>query len=134
MERLFDRFFGPGFPFPRFFETAPITETEWAPSLDLSETDKEYVARVEAPGVHKENMDVNLDGNVLTVSGKRETRMEKEEEEYIWKEREEGRFVRSIRLPKAVDPDKVDASYQDGVLTIRLPKREPALKSKVAIK
>ncbi len=128
-DKLLDRFFE--FPFSRF--EVPLVETEWAPALACSETDKEFVVRLEAPGVHKENLDVTLEQNVLTVSGKREFRKEHETEEYIWREREEGKFVRSLRLPKVVDPDKILATYQDGILTLRLPKAEPAVKSRVTI-
>ncbi len=130
-ERLFDRVFSPlGYELPemRVFETA------WTPSLDLTETDKEFVVRVEAPGVHKENMDVGLEGNILTISGRRESRKEEESEEYIWKEREEGKFVRSLRLPKPVQDGKVTATYENGILTVRLMKVEPAVKSRIAIK
>ena len=102
-DRLMDRFFGTWpfeLPEPRVFETA------WTPAVDLSETDKEFVVRLEVPGVHKENLDVGLDGNVLTISGRREFRKDEETEEYIWHEREEGKFIRSLRLPKPVDAGK----------------------------
>lgn len=128
-DRLVERIFGPRFELPEL----PMTETEWAPILDLSETDKEFIVRLEAPGVHKENLDLNLEGNVLTLSGKREFRKEHESEEFIWREREEGTFVRAVRLPKSVMSDKVAAVYQEGILTVRLPKAEPALKSRIAI-
>jgi HSP20 family protein len=130
LDRLFERFFE--VPFGRF--EVPLVETEWAPALDCSETDKEFVVRLEVPGVHRENLDVALEQNVLTISGKREFRKEQETEEYIWREREEGKFVRSLRLPKPVDADKVVAVYQDGLLTLRIPKTEPAVKTKIAIK
>lgn len=129
-EKVLDRFFE--FPFARF--EVPLVETEWAPALDCSETDKEFVVRLEVPGVHKENLDVSLEQNVLTISGKREFRKEHESEEYIWREREAGKFVRSLRIPKAVDADKVLATYDEGLLTLRLPKTEPAVKSRIAIK
>ncbi len=130
----FDRFFERLFDIPfRRFE-APLVETEWAPALDCSETEKEFVIRLEVPGVHKENLDVSLEQNVLTISGKREFRKEHESEEYIWREREEGKFIRSLRLPKPVLADKVAATYEDGMLTLRLPKTEPAVKSRIAIK
>ena len=130
LDKLVDRFFD--FPFARF--EVPLVETEWAPALDCSETDKEFIVRLEAPGVHRENLDVNLEHNVLTISGRRELRKEHETEEYIWREREAGRFVRSLRIPEAVDPDKVVATYDEGLLTLRLPKIEPAVKSRIAIK
>jgi HSP20 family protein len=131
IERLFDRFFGPlGFELPEM----KVFETVWAPSVDLTETDKEFVVRLEVPGVHKENLDVNLDANVLTISGNREFRKDEETEQYIWKEREEGKFVRSLRMPKPVQEGKVEAMYENGVLTVRLLKTEPTVKTRIAIK
>ncbi len=130
IDRLFDRFFRS----PFLLAEPPEIETAWAPSMDLLETNTDFVIRVEAPGVHKENLDVTLEGNVLTVTGKREFRREDETEEYIWREREEGRFVRSLRLPKPVVADEVSAHTHDGVLTIRLPKKELGAKSKIVIK
>jgi HSP20 family protein len=129
LEHIFDRFLTPA-----FLRDTPLVETEWAPALDFSEVENEYIVRLEAPGVHRENLDVNLEGQMLTLSGKRELRKDPESEEFIWKEREEGYFVRSIRLPKAVDMDNVVAAYQDGVLIVHLPKFEPTVKSKIAIK
>lgn len=129
-ERIFDRFLTPSF----LMKDAPLFETDWAPALDFSELDHEYVVRLEAPGIHRENLDVNLEGQMLTLSGKRELRKEQDSEEFIWKEREEGRFVRSLRIPQPVNAEKVVAAYQDGVLIVHLPKEEPAVKSKIAIK
>jgi HSP20 family protein len=130
-ERLMDRFFGP-WPFElpemRAFETA------WTPAVDLTETEKEFVVRLEVPGVHKENLDVGLDGNVLTITGRREFRKDEESEEYIWREREEGKFIRSLRLPKPVQEGKVTATHENGILTVRLMKAETTLKSKIPIK
>ncbi|HXV85525.1 MAG TPA: Hsp20/alpha crystallin family protein [Gemmatimonadales bacterium] len=135
LDRVFDRFFKPtDWMRPYEFPDVKVFETVWAPSVDLSETEKEYVVRLEAPGVNKENMDVSLENNVLTLSGTREVRKEGEGEEYIWKEREEGKFVRSLRLPKAVVEGKVLATYEDGILVVRLPKAEPTIKSRIAIK
>jgi HSP20 family protein len=130
-ERFFDRVFGPlGFEFPEM----KVFETMWAPSVDVTETDKEFVVRLEAPGVHKENLDLNLEGNVLTITGRREFRKDEENEQYIWREREEGNFVRSLRMPKPVEEGKVSAMFENGVLTVHLLKTEPTVKTKIAIK
>ena len=130
-ERMFDRVLGPlGFEAPEY----RVLESAWTPSVDLTETDKEFVVRMEVPGAHKENMDIGLEGNVLTISGRREFRKEEDTEEYIWREREEGKFVRSLRLPKAVQEEKILAAYENGILTVRLPKVEPAVRSKISIK
>jgi HSP20 family protein len=129
-DRLFDRFFTTGLfgPPPR------IAETMWSPALDFSENDKEYIVRLEAPGIPKEDLEVNVDGRTLTISGRRDFEKEEKTEEYFWRERESGKFVRSVQLPTAVDAAKVAASYQDGIMTVRLPKTEPTVKTRVQIK
>ncbi len=129
-DRLFDQLSTTGFlgPAPRVFETM------WSPSVDFSENEKEYLVRVEAPGVAKEDLEVNVDGQALTISGRRDFEKEEKTEEYFWRERQAGRFVRSIQLPTPVDQAKVTASYQDGIMTIRLAKTEPSTKTRVLIK
>ncbi len=129
-ERLFDRFFRMT-PFP-----APTRDggLMWSPKLDFSETEKEFVVRIEAPGVAKDDLDVALDGQMLTVVGRRELARQEENEEFFWREREEGRFVRSVQLPEPVAPETVDARYSDGMLTIRLVKAQPSPRSRIAIK
>ena len=136
IERVFDRVFP---TFDRFYPArfnwdVPVLETEWAPQVDFSETDKEFILRVEAPGVKKDDFDISLEGNLLTVSGHREIMKQEETEETIWKEREEGRFVRCMRVPKAVQAEKVAAMYEDGILTVRVPKAEPTVKSRIPVK
>lgn len=136
IDRVFDRFFsGPFFTEPSFspFEP-PMPATDWVPSFDLSETEKEYVVRLEAPGIHKENLDLNYSGDLLTITGKREMTKEKEGERYLWRERELGRFLRTVRLPMPVAAARIEASYQDGILTVRLPKETPEPSSKILIK
>jgi HSP20 family protein len=129
----FDRLFR-AFNDQELFAQPSRTETLWNPALDFSETDKEYIARLEVPGIPKENLEVTVEGRLLTISGRREFQNEKKTEEYYWREREEGRFSRSIELPAAVDPAKVAATCDDGVMTVRLPKAEPTVKNQVQIK
>lgn len=136
VERVFDRLFP---PFDRFLPSRldwdlPVLETDWAPEVDFSETEKEFILRLEAPDMKKEDFDITLEGNLLTVSGHREITKQEETEELIWKERAEGRFVRCLRMPKAVEADKVAATYEDGILTIRVPKAESTVKSKITVK
>jgi len=129
-DRLFDRFWSTGLlgPKPRVFEAM------WQPNLDFSENDKEYIVRLEAPGVPKEDLEVNVDGQTLTISGRRDFEREEKAEEYFWREREAGKFVRTVQLPAMVDQAKVTANYQDGIMTIRLPKTEPSAKTRIQIK
>lgn len=130
-ERVFDRFFEPTF-WPA--GTARKLETMWEPMLDLSETEKEFVVRLEAPGMTRDDFDVDLDRNLLAISGKRELHKEEKGEDYLWQERLEGRFLRTIRLPASVQESKIEASYLDGILTIKLPKAVETPKTKVTIK
>lgn len=129
-ENLFDRFFGRGIT----GAPARVFETTWMPSLDFSEDEKNYVIRVEAPGIPKDDLEVNLDGQILTISGRRTFEQEEQNEEYFWREREQGRFVRTVRLPAPVTAAKIEATYNDGVMTVRLPKAEGGAKSRIVIK
>lgn len=129
-DRLFDRMLNTG-----IFGAAPrVFEAMWSPSLDFSENEKEYIVRLEAPGIPREDLEVNLDGQSLTISGRRDFEKEEKTEEYFWREREAGRFVRTVQLPSAVDKSKIAASYQDGIMTMRLPKAEPTVKTRIQIK
>ena len=130
MDRLFDRMFET----PLWPLTSPRLETMWEPMLDFSETNKEFVVRLEVPGISRDDLDVKLDGNLLTLSGKRELHRTEKGEDFIWEEREEGKFMRTLRLPAAVQEGKIEALYTDGVLTVKLPKAEPAAKTRIAIK
>jgi HSP20 family protein len=134
-DRVFDRLLAPRFltepllpPFP--YETG----AEWIPMMDVIETATEYVVRLEVPGIHKENLDVNLTGELVTITGTREYVPEVEGDGYLVKERAIGKFVRTIRLPKPVAEKKVAAEYRDGVLVLHLPKETPAAATKVLIK
>lgn len=130
MDRFFDRLFEPRLP---GFEATPV-EATWMPSLDFSENDKEYLVRIEVAEIPKENLDVSLDGNVLMISGHRETNEERKTERYIWREREEGTFQRSVRIPHAVMDADINAVCHDGVLTVRIPKASKEVKNKILIK
>lgn len=131
LDRVFDRFFA-----EPFWGRQPARGFEhlWEPPLDFSETEKEYVVRLEVPGMAREDFDVQLDGNLLTLSGKKEMHREQKGEDFLWQEREAGRFMRTLRLPGRVEEAKVDASYHDGILKIVLPKGETPVTNRIAIK
>jgi HSP20 family protein len=131
IDRLFDPFLtGPLFPelMVKGFEGT------WVPTLDLTENDKAFVVRLEAPGMPKENLDVKLTGEVLTITGHREAAKEVPGENYLYREREAGKFVRTLRLPASVAEGKIEAHYIDGVLQVTLPKAAPEVRSKITIK
>jgi HSP20 family protein len=135
-DRVVDRMLAPRFltepllpPFP--FGTAGA---EWMPVMDVVEKADEYVVWLEAPGIHKENLDINLVGEILTITGMRETAPEVEGEGYLLRERAIGKFTRTVRFPVPVAEKKVAAEYRDGVLLVHLPKETPAPATKVLIK
>jgi HSP20 family protein len=133
---VLDRLFTTPMPFPTFgaepYKRA--VEGTWMPAIDLTENDKEYVVRVEVPGIPRENLDVHLEGGILTLTGHREKNIREEKENVLWEEREAGKFLRTLRLPKAVEANKVEAVYNEGILTVRLPKTETTVKNKILIK
>ena len=121
VDRLFDRFFEDfGLePFGREFHRGG-----WLPAVDVSESEEEITVKADIPGITPENLDIQIKNDVLTLRG--ETREEKEEKGMTYHriERRSGTFQRSLALPSSVEVEKVSASHKDGVLMIRLPKRE----------
>jgi HSP20 family protein len=106
----------------------------WAPALDLYEDKDNLVVRAELPGMKKEDIDLSLHENVITVSGERKNEKKYEGGQTSREERFFGRFTRSMKLPKQVEGTKVKAAYKDGVLTVTLPKVEEAKPRQIQIK
>jgi HSP20 family protein len=105
----------------------------WVPAMDLVETDDHFVLRADLPGLSEEDVNIELEDNVLTLSGERKSEHEERREGYYRVERSSGAFARSLTLPEGVDPDAVQASFDRGVLEVRIPKPEQRKPRKVAI-
>jgi HSP20 family protein len=109
---------------------------EWAPALegmlalDMYQTDDATVIKSAVPGVKPEEIDISISGNTLTISGESKEEEEVKEENYIRRERRYGSFSRSVVLPEGLEADKAEASFEDGVLTLTIPKA-PESKPKV---
>jgi len=106
----------------------------WGPRLDLAESDDEVTVKLELPGVDPKEVEINVTGNVLSVRGEKKQEHEEKEKNYRRVERRYGAFHRSIQLPGTVDPDKVDAQYKNGLLTITLGKREDLRPKRIAVR
>jgi len=108
----------------------------WDLAVDLYEEKDSVIAKMSLPGITSDDLDIELDGDVLTVSGMREEEKETDEKDYYSKEIRRGSFSRSVRLPKTVDAKKAVAAYADGVLKIEMPvvKGQKDKVVKVAIK
>jgi HSP20 family protein len=97
-------------------------QSAFTPSFDIRETPEAYLFEADMPGIRREELDINLTGNRLTVTGKREIKPRKEGETCFIAERSFGSFSRSFSLPDGVDPGKVSADLKEGVLTLLIPK------------
>ena len=112
---------------------ASTFDYKWLPSLDLSDRGDSLVAELEVPGIDPKEIDISVTGDVLMVSGEKKREREEKEHTYHLVERSYGKFSRSVRLPVHVDPDRVEASYKDGILTIRLEKAEQAKTKRIEV-
>jgi HSP20 family protein len=120
MNRLFNTVFDPSAPTGR----GNGATTRWLPAMDLVETSDHYVLRADLPGLSHGDVNVQLEDNVLTISGERNAEDEDQQEGVYRLERAFGAFSRSLTLPDGVDPDGVQAHFDRGVLEIRIPKPE----------
>ena len=107
---------------------------EWAPSVDISETAKEYLIRAELPAVKKEDLQITFDDGMLTVSGERKQKQEDKGEKFHRIESFYGKFSRSFTLPESVDAAAINAESKDGVVTIHVPKMKTEARKPVEIK
>lgn len=126
VDSLFDRFFNRS-------DEAQGADAVWAPQTDLVEKDDAFHLRLDVPGMSKEDISINLQNGALTVSGERTSEQTEEEEDYVRVERAFGTFHRTFRLPDAVDAEHIEAAYEDGVLTINVPKTEESTRRQIEI-
>lgn len=107
---------------------------DWIPTVDISETDSEYLIKAELPEVKKEDVKVTVEDGVLTLQGERRQEKEEKGKRYHRVERSYGSFVRSFTLPESVDESGVKAEYKDGVLNLHLPKTEKVKPKAIDVK
>jgi len=126
MNDLFDDFFD-GFE-ELFPEGAPARASDLArtevPSFEVSETDDEFRVKAELPGMDEKDVDVSIDGNMLTIRGEKKHEREEKRRDYYLSEVSYGQFSRAVELPDGVDREKATAQFKKGVLTLTLPKTE----------
>jgi HSP20 family protein len=124
--------------FGRTYGGAELTRSSasgnWAPALDVYETPDRLVATVELPGIEPKEVEVSVEDSTLVINGSREFSQQTDEQNYHRIERRCGAFSRAIRLPDTADPEKVEARFDKGVLTIEVPKREEARPRRIEVK
>ncbi|MBV8200755.1 MAG: Hsp20/alpha crystallin family protein [Acidobacteria bacterium] len=123
--RLFDTFFNEG--------GEDLASRTWTPPVDIQETDDSYRIQAELPGMTKDDIEITLENNVLRLSGERKFEKDTKKENYHRIERTYGSFTRSFALPTQVGSDKVQAKFENGVLTIVVPKAEQAKPRRISI-
>jgi HSP20 family protein len=128
MDRLFEDFFGPT---RRAFR--PLLE-EFAPPVDIEETADKVTVKAEVPGIDAKDIDISLTGDLLTIKGEKKSEKEEKGKNFHLVERSYGSFSRALRLPAAVDADKIEATYKAGVLTVTCPKKEVARPKVITVK
>lgn len=141
MNEMFDVFGGPTSPMRRLLPLLPGGQAiekyresgTRKPFIDVVETDKEVIATADMPGLEKEDIKINLTDDRLEISAETKHEEEKKEKGYIYKERRSGSFYRAISLPSTVDPNNVKATYNNGVLEIKMPKTEIKKKTPINV-
>jgi HSP20 family protein len=121
--------------FNRLFNTL-FDETRsqrWVPPMDLVEADDHFLLKADLPGLGEDDVSIELRDNALTISGERKSEHEARERGWYRVERATGRFSRSLSLPDGIDPDAVTASFDKGVLEVRIPKPEAKKPRRIAI-
>lgn len=122
VDRLFDRLFD-----------AQTAAQRWVPAMDLTEADDHYLLKADLPGMSEEDVSIEVDNGVLTLSGERLAEHERSEKGWHRIERAFGRFQRQLTLPDGVEPDGVSAQFENGVLAVRIPKPERIKPRRIAI-
>ncbi|WP_354701956.1 18 kDa heat shock protein [Paraconexibacter sp. AEG42_29] len=126
MNRLFSSFLAP--------PGADQTARRWTPPMDLLQTDKHYLLKVDLPGVPRDAVSIELDHGQLTISGERRPHTDSPDDGTMLRsERAAGQFARTLTLPDGVDGEAVSAAFVDGVLEVRIPKPEQAVPRKIQI-
>ena len=130
MERTFDRFFTEPFELAWYGRDGK----EWLPKLDVISENDGVTVRMEIPGVFPKNVDVSVRDNILTISGHKESSSQEESKDFYVSEREFGSFRRSIELPPGCDAERVTASQDNGVLTVKVARAKEASPKRIAVK
>jgi HSP20 family protein len=130
MNRLFNTFFDSSTPSNG---RGHAVARRWIPAMDVVEHDESFVLRADLPGLSEDDVKIEVEDNVLTISGERKSEHEQKGKGYHRVERAFGSFSRSLTLPEGVDADAIQASFENGVLAVQIPKPEQPKPRKVQI-
>ena len=117
----------------RGFNLFRFPESDWAPSLDVHETDSALVVKVDLPGVTEDDLEITLEDGVLTIKGEKNSQKEEEGKNWHRIERASGSFVRRLSLPDSIDPEQIKASRKDGVVSVSIGKKAEVKPRKIEV-
>ena len=123
LQREIDTLFESFFP-AREGTRGELEQTGWAPRVDLEEREDAYVMHLDVPGINKEDLEINFQDGTLSISGERKLEQSQERGNFVRVERAYGRFYRAFTLPQTINPESIQANYENGVLTIHVEKAE----------
>ena len=129
MNRVFNEMLGRGWGGEEGLATGA-----WVPPVDVFETPESIILKADLPEVNRDEVDISIENNTLTIKGERKMEKEVKEKNFYRMERSYGTFSRSFTLPPTVAGDKAEASFNDGVLTLTLPKREESKPQQIKVK
>ncbi len=129
MNRLFDS----AFDTPRAGGNAGKAMRRWIPAMDLVEGPEQFVLRADLPGMKQEDVSIEFEDNILTIAGERKSQHEERDEGFHRVERAFGSFSRTLTLPKGIDPEAINARFEDGVLEVTIPKPEESKPRRISI-
>ena len=129
LQRAMDRLLEEAWPFP-----SPFHERAFDLAMDMYETDENVVVKTAVPGVKPEAIEVTVVGNTLTIKGETKAEEKVEEKNYIRRERRYGKFARTVALPTHVEPEQAKAEFENGILTLTIPKKEEAKPKTIEVK
>ncbi|MGB2868076.1 MAG: Hsp20/alpha crystallin family protein [Bacteroidota bacterium] len=129
INRVFDNFFRGGMQ-----DDGTLGFSMWTPAVDIAEHENDYVVNVELPGVSKDDVKITLESNILTIRGEKKQEKESKDQSLHRVERSYGAFQRSFTLPTTVKNERIDAVFNDGILTVTLPKAEEAKPKQIEVK
>lgn len=121
--------------FNRIFDNTLEKSNTFTPNVDIIENEKNFELHVVVPGMKKDDFSIEIDENLLAISGERQLKNEKKEGNFYSLETQFGKFKRSFRIPKNVNQEKIEAKYEDGILKLELPKsKENSIKNTIKVK
>jgi len=122
------------FEVDRFPATTGLFDRSLSPALDVIEGDQDITVRCELPGIEQKDLDVTITSNILTIKGEKRGKTEEGKSDYFKKESWSGSFQRTVSLPHSADTEKLYAELKDGILTVKLPKKEEAKPKQISVK